>query len=198
MTPLALTLLVSPLFCAPPKPPIDQPVVLAKGDGFVVHAVGGDAVEPKLFGPLPALPPSPPQILHTAVPSGRLTVLFRSGTIVGVAIPMGIDRTPYRQTRVVGVAADDARLYVLVWSASWQVVGVRPAEVRPPDSDDYAVRVYWLADGSEVGTFPVGGAKRPRSVPRESTEAGPLEVLKAGGVTVFGETFRFEGKELMK
>ncbi|WP_439626622.1 hypothetical protein [Gemmata sp.] len=194
MTPLALSLLAATLISAPPDPATDQPVVVVKGDGFVVHAVGGAVVEPKLFGPLPALPPSPPQILHTALPAGRLTVLFRSGTTVGVPIPVGLNRTPHHQTRVIGAATDDERLYVLVWSAKWVVEGHGTGDVKPPESDNYAVRVYWLKDGTEVGAFPVSVAKRPKSVPRESMEAGPLEVEKTGGVTVYGETFRFKGK----
>jgi hypothetical protein len=201
MTTLALGLLASALLAAAPEPAADpkpgQPIVVAKGDGFVVHTLGEANVALALIGQQPA---TAPLILHTALPSGRLTVLFRSGTTVGFPIPMGINRIPYSQTRVVGVAADTERLYVLVWSAEWKVLdrGGAGAEVKPPASDAYAVRVFWLADGSEVGSFAVGGEKRPKTVPRESMEAGPLAVEKAGGVSVYEETFRFKGKERVK
>lgn len=178
------------LFAAAPKP--GEPVAIAKGDGFVVHALGG-AVHPFLA----EHPETALHLLHTALPGGRLTVLFRSGTTVSIPVPMGLNRVPYSQTRVVGVAADAERLYVLVWSAKWTVLDLGGAVAKPPESDAYAVRVFWLADGSEVGRFDVGGEKRPKTVPRESTEAGPLAVEK-GGVSAYGEAFQIEGKGRMK
>jgi hypothetical protein len=195
VTTLALGWLAPVLVAAQPAPAAtpapDQLVRLAKGDGYVVHALVGPATP--FFAPQP---PTTPHILHTALPSGRLTVLYRSGTTVGIPVPMGLTRTPYHQTRVVGVAADAERLYVLVWSARWVVLGTGGpgAEVRPPASDTYEVRVLWLADGSMVGTVPLGGTGRPRVVPRESVEAGPLEVM-SGGVRVYGESLRFRGKD---
>ena len=202
MYPLAFGLLATVVLPGTTRPSADsdrgQPALVAKGDGFVIHALGGASGAFALFSPQP---PTAPHLLHTALPSGQLKVLFRSGTTVGLPVPMGINRIPYSQTRVVGVAADAERLYVLVWSAEWQVmdVGGGPTEpVKTPASDTYAVRVFWLADGKDLGSFPVGGEKRPKGVPRESLEAGPLVVEKAGGVSVYGETFRFKGKERAK
>lgn len=201
MTTLALGLFAPTLFAAAPEPAVDpkpdQPVVVAKGGGFVVHALGGAAAAPALLAQQPA---TDTLILHTALPAGRLTVLYRSGTSIGTPIPMGINRIPCSQSRVVGVAADTERLYVLVWSAEWRALdrGGVGKEMKPPESDAHAVRVFWLADGSEVGSFGVGGEKRPKAVPRESTEAGPLAVEKAGVVSVYGEAFRFKGKDRVK
>jgi hypothetical protein len=191
----ALVLLASVTFAADPKP--GQPVVVAKGDKFVVHALSSGGGVAALFGERPL---TAPHLLHTALPDGRLTVLFRSGTTIGFPIPMGVDRTPYSQTRVVGVTADAERLYVLVWSAEWVVESWQGAgnEIKPPKSDTYAVRVFWLADGSEVGKFDLKGEKRPKTVPAESLEAGPLTAEKTGGASAYGETFRFKGKELLK
>ncbi len=191
MTAVTIALVATTLFSAP----TEQPVELAKGDGYVVHAFGGTSGGWAVFGPQPV---TALHLLHTALPSGRLTALFRSGTTVGIPVPMGLNRTPYSQTQVVGVATDAERLYVLVWSAKWVVLGDARGEVKPPESDDYALRVYWLADGSEVGTFAVGGAMRPKVLPRESVEAGTLELGKGGGVSVYGETFRFKGKQRAK
>lgn len=202
MTTLALGLFAPALLAATFDPAADdskpgQPIVVAKGDGFIVHTLGGAGPAPALFGRQPG---TALHVLHTALPAGRLTVLFQSGTAVGIPIPMGLNRIPCSQTRVVGVAADAERLYVLVWSAEWQHLGGFGAggEVKPPLSDVYAVRVFWLADGSEVGSFAVGGEKRPKTVPQESMEAGPLTVEKAGGVSVYGETVRFKGKDRVK
>jgi hypothetical protein len=169
----------------------DQPAQVAKGDGYVVHALVGP--RSPFFAPQP---PTTPTVFHTVLPEGRLRVLYRSGTTVGIPVPMGIDRTPYHQTRVVGVAADAERLYVLVWSTKWMVLGAGDlgAGPGPPASDAYELRVFWLADGSLVGAFPLGGTARPRVVPRESVEAGPLEVM-SGGVWVYGESLRFRGKD---
>lgn len=195
MTTLALGWLAPVLVAAQPAPAAapapDQPVQVAKGDGYVVHALVGPASP--FFAPSP---PTTPTILHTALPAGRLTVLLRSGTTVGIPEPMGYVRTPYHQTRVVGAAADVERLYVLVWSTRWLVPDGRGAggERRPPASDTYEVRVFWLADGSAVSSFPLGGMGRPRVVPRESVEAGPLEVM-SGGVRVYGESLRFRGRD---
>lgn len=194
MTTLALGWLATVLVAAQPVPAPaaapDQPVQVAKGDGYVVHALIGPASP--FFAPQP---PTTPTILHTALPSGRLTVLYRSGTIIGIPVPMGIDRTPHHQTRVAGVAADAERLYLLVWSARWVVLGAGApgAGPGPPASDTYELRVFWLADGSLIGSVPLGGMGRPRVVPRESVEAGPLEVM-SGGVRVYGESLRFRGK----
>ncbi|MBP3956390.1 hypothetical protein J8F10_13990 [Gemmata sp. G18] len=185
----ALTILLA----ADPK--ADQPVVVTKGDAFIVHALANSARQ-ILFR---EYPPAAPLLMHTALPSGKLTVLFRSGTTIGIPIPMGLNRTPYSQTRIVGVTADAERLYVLVWSASWKVEDFGGAPpIKPPESDSYAVRVFWLADGSEVGNVPLGGSKRPKNIPTESMEAGPLASEKPGSVSVYGETLRFRGKELQK
>jgi hypothetical protein len=191
VTTLALGWLAPVLVAAQPAPKPDQLVQVAKGDGYVVHALVGPPVP--FFAPQP---PAASYLLHTALPAGRLTVLYRSGTTAGIPEPMGYDRTPYHQTRVVGVAADAERLYVLVWSARWLVPdgGGAGGERRPPASDRYEVRVFWLADGSAVGSFPLGGTARPRVVPRELVEAGPLEVM-SGGVRMYGESLRFRGKD---
>lgn len=191
MTPLALGLLATTVLSAP----ADEPVQLSKGDGYAVHALGGSVGAWAVFGPQPV---TALHLLHTSFPSGKLTVLLRTGTTVGFPVPMGLNRVPHSQTRVVGVAADSERLYVLVWTAKWVVEDHGHGAYKPPESDDYAVQVYWLKDGTEVGTFAVGGAKRPKVLPRESVEVGPLVVEKEGGVSVYGETFRFKGKERVK
>src|SRR3954468_17280347 len=88
MTALALGLFVPALLAAAsPEPPADpkpdQPVVVARGDGFVVHALGGAGAAGGLLGKRPA---TAPHLLHTALPAGRLTVLFRTGTSVGIPV----------------------------------------------------------------------------------------------------------------
>jgi hypothetical protein len=83
----------------------DDPVVLAKGKAFIVHALPGARPEPLAR----AAPPEPSTLLHTALPSGKTRILLRTGTVVGMPVPMAIDRYPITQKRVVGVAADGER-----------------------------------------------------------------------------------------
>ncbi len=170
----------------------DDPVVLAKGKGFIVHGLSGA----KPLELTPASAPSPSAILYTALPSGKTRTLFRGGSTASMLPPMAIDRWDVSQKRVAAVAADAERLYVLVWSASWRhedfggkglVVG------KPPESDRYTLRAYWLEDGSEITAVALRG-KRPKGVPAERLDKGPLEV-KDGAVTVFGEVIRYKGKK---
>jgi hypothetical protein len=197
MTLLPLGLLASVLSAGEPaaKKTAPEVVVLAKGTGYIVHGLGGESV----------LPASAATVLHTALPAGTLQVLVRSGTTVGIPVSMATDRYPttqtwpITQTRIAGVAADAERVYVLVWSASWKfnASGAAGPQVKPPESDAYTLKTFWLADGSEVGSFAVGGDRRPKTVPPEKFEPGPL-AAERGTVTVYGQTFRFEGKKRVK
>ncbi|MBY0232897.1 MAG: hypothetical protein K2W96_26745 [Gemmataceae bacterium] len=170
----------------------DDPVVLAKGKSFIVHAL---ADEKALLDPLPRTPST--AILHTGLPSGKTRTLCRSRTVAKMLPAMAIDRYDLEQTRVVGIAADKERLYVLVWSASWRyedfaakglVVG------KPPESDSYMLRVFWLEDGKEIESVALGGKKRPKALPGETAEKGPLEA-KDGEVEAYGEVFRYKGRK---
>jgi hypothetical protein len=68
---------------------------------------------------------------------------------------------------------------------------------KAPESDAYALHVFWLQDGTDLGGIALRGAKRPKTAPGETFERGPLAV-KGGTVTVYGETFRFRGKKWLK
>jgi hypothetical protein len=173
----------------------DDPIVLAKGKGFIVHGLPGRTVA--LVRPDP---PPPAALLHTALPSGKTRTLLRTGTTVGVPVPMAIDRYPITQKRLVGVAADGERLYVLVWSATWKYedfAGKGLVIGKAPESDAYALSVYWLEDGTDLGGIALRGAKRPKTVPAETLDKGPLAV-KDGTVAAYGQTFRFRGKKWLK
>jgi hypothetical protein len=174
---------------------LPKPTVLAKGDGFIVHGLGARA----RFFTLMGHPASAATVLHTSRPSGELVLLAQSGTAVGIPVPMAIDRFPITQTRIAGVAADAERLYVLIWTARWTHEDIRGmgVQIHPPKSDLYKVNVFWLADGSAIGEFALTGEKRPKDMPPEKLDTGPMRVDDAG-VTVHGDVFRFKGKERLR
>jgi hypothetical protein len=183
-------LLLTALLLAAPE---DDPVVLARGKSFIVHGLTG----PK--GLRGSARPEPTVILHTALPSGKTRALLRSGTTIGLPIPMAIDRYPITQKRIAAVASDSERLYVLVWSASWRYEdfdGKGPV-VKPPDEGNLELKVFWLEDGTEGDSIPLRGEKAPKMAPAESLEKGAIEVKEAS-VKVHGETLHFKGKKRVK
>ena len=148
MVPLCFSL----AFAAPPAPPADSDCrVLAKGDGYVVHAVrvgarapGGD---PRgrfgLFsGPRYA-------ILHTDTKTGTLKKLVEGGEWSVPFPPMAIDRTTEHSISIAGVATGPDRLYVLVMRSSVVVRGGAPGG-RGPGTLQHVLYVFSLADGRTI------------------------------------------------
>jgi hypothetical protein len=169
----------------------DDPVFIASGAKFAVHAIKGRAAttvehEHNIAGTT---------ILYVPlVESTRARTLIQSGNRER---KVEKDKVPtVTQTRIVSASADTERLYVLVWHGEWLLHG--PGEFIGPvlgKSDDYRLYTFWLADGSELPPVRVKGGEM--TIPTESARWNHLEVVK-GGVKVFGNTFTFKGKEQVR
>jgi hypothetical protein len=184
MLPLALSALVPALAALPA-----QAVLVAKGDGFLVHAVRPAGGRQTGTAEL---------VLHTALPSGRMTTLTEAASSppeLAPHLPGGGAFFGQRQS-VLGVAADAERVYVLRWSLSR--THPRPA-VGPHRGGrgEYLLEVFWLADGGPVGRYELAGEGLRKAPPPGSLRTGPLAAW-GGGVTAYGEAFRFKGRERAK
>ena len=116
----------------------------------------------------------------------------------------------YTQVRLLAVAADDQRLYVLV--ATVEQLGQRP---RPPAesislasaekqagarrelSARFSLRVYSLKSGERLLLRELTGAGRPDVVPAEGATTGSLNLVK-DGVEVYGVKVTFDDKNKVK
>lgn len=183
-----------------PAGPQPEPVLVAKGKGFLVHAVLlGDEKAGKVGG-LQAFQtttvPHGVAVLHTATESGKMKALVTSTTAVRQSPPMGIDRLYYTATQVAGVTADLERLYVLV--AERKKTLMLPQRI-PEDGDygaaAYTLQVYAVEDGRLLHRLPLKEGNFPKEPAPETAKPGPLAV-KEGGVTCFGVTFAFKGEML--
>ena len=165
----------------------EDPVLLEKHEDCFVHALRawparGDHVE--------RLVARGHSLLHTARATGKMTRLVpATGTVA-----INTRRISYRVTRVLGVAADAKRLYVVLWS-SGRIFDAPPAQGAAVKGGRYALRVFWLADGSELSSPPLGPGGLPAAAPEPSLGAGPLKLVP-GGVSCFGTKARYEGRTL--
>jgi hypothetical protein len=137
-------------------------------------------------------------IVYIPLPDGGPKTLLQTGDRPGA--PDGTKEGGATQTRVVAVTWDAERLYVLVWHGKWERPGlamgmVPPLSVLAP-SDDYRLYTFWLADGSDLA--PVRVRAKEAKVPPEELKRDLMERLGGGGVKVFGQTVRFDGKALVK
>lgn len=167
---------------------LPPPVLVARTDAVFVHAVctarDSGEVEPWVRRSDGYL------LLHTNRKTGEMKHLIPdTGT---VAIPTV--RQSYVQTRMVGVAADTERLYVLLWT-SGRIFDRPPERDAPVEGGRYELRVFWLADGSRIAAPGLDPEKWPKTAPPEVTNAGPLKLAK-DGVDCYGVTARYKGKEL--
>ncbi len=118
-------------------------------------------------------------LLHTARASGEMTVLARTTGTMAISTR----RISYVQTRILGIAADAERLYVLAWSVrAWD---------KPPDRDApveggrYELRAFRLADGKALRAPALKPEGLPKGAPPETLEHGPLRLVE-GGVECYG------------
>ena len=128
-------------------------------------------------------------ILHTVRDTGEMAVLVPATGTVAVSTR----RISFRQTRILGIAADTERLYVLTWTVRvWD---------RPPERDaaveggSYVLRTYWLADGRALAAPALEAEGLPKGAPPETPEKGPLRLV-AGGVECFGTRANYKGEKL--
>src|SRR5688572_27888304 len=117
------------------------PKLVARAKGTLVHAVpyphGGE-------GRGVSDAPGGILLLHTRAETGEMKQLLASGTF---AYPTR--RQSWSHSRIVGIAADDERVYVLVW-ATRGYDRVPPPEQMPGERATYTLNVFRLADGELV------------------------------------------------
>ena len=160
------------------------PKLVAKAKGTLIHAVPyPHGVE--LRGVSDA--PGGILLLHTRTESGEMKQLLATGTFT-----YPTRRQSWSHSRIVGIAADDERLYVLVW-ATRGYDRVPPPEQMAGERATYTLSVFRLADGELVhrGTPDTLNSKpvQPGAPPAEVLEKGPLELVK-GGVKIDGVEVR--------
>ena len=173
---VALLCLIPPALAAD-----DEPVLLVKRPGCFVHAV---EASPPVTEHVERLVASGPMLLHTDRESGAMKRLGPAGGIVAVSTV----RVSYAVTRILGVAADDERLYVLAWR-SGRIFDRPPAADAPLEGGTYTVSVFALAGGAEQRTVRLTGKGVPAAAPAPSLGAGPLKLVE-GGVACYGEVVR--------
>lgn len=140
------------------------------------------------------------EVLWTNRATGEMKPLLSTGTF---AIPTR--RRSFTQTRLLGVTADDERLYLAVWRSG------RTFDEPPPSADEpfdwtprepggregavgFALVVFWLADGSQLVDEPLPPLAQ---VPRETTAVGILKPITRG-VEVAGQVLQFNGREVVR
>jgi len=165
----------------------DEAVLLTKHVACFVHALPtwparDDHVE-RVIGRGHAL-------LYTSRESGRMTRLVETTGIVAV----NTRRASYRVTRLLGIASDSERLYVLLWF-SGRVYDRPPEEGAALEGGRYEMRVFWLGDGGALRSPPLGPSGLPAAAPRASLGVGPLKIV-SDGVSCFGRTARYDGRVL--
>ena len=160
------------------------PKLVAKAKGTLIHAVPYSHA-----GELRGLSDAPGGILllHTRTESGEMKPLLASGTFV-----YSTRRQSWSHSRIVGIAADDERAYVLVW-ATRGYDRVPPPEQMAGERATYTLSVFRLSDGELVhrGTPDNPNSKpvQAGAAPAEALEKGPLELVK-GGVKIDGVEVR--------
>jgi hypothetical protein len=203
-----LTMLATLILSAPvpeEMPPLatGEPVLIAKGKGFLIHAVPSAGKSPTI--PIPMLQLAPHQtivlsngtmLFHTSTETGKMKSLLQTSTTVRQSPPMGIDRQYFNSTQIVGLSADAERLYVLLAQRQSTIL-LQGRPMNPPESvpATYTLAVFSLEDGMRLHSLPLKEGDFPKEAPPETTGIGPL-VGKENGVICFGVSFTFKGKEL--
>ncbi len=187
-----------------------RPVVLTKGKDFLIHRFG----RPDSSGVM---------ISHVSLPSGNMKLVFTSGYHVA-----GTRQPQYYNQRLLGLAHDNHRLYLAVWSCSGSLAKRPPRDTFELAQDmarsglegRYELQVFWMRDGAQIcHRYFVANKTREtpmdwHPVPRSILDTIPEDqgaiprdilmvnrgslVLSKGGVSVFGAVLEFEGKKLVK
>jgi hypothetical protein len=127
-------------------------------------------------------------LVHTARASGEMVVLVpATGTV-----EVNTRRISYGVTRIVGVAADRERLYVLLWTA--RAYDAPPDAGATVEGGSYRLHASWLADGSALAAPALGADGLPKAAPVETVEAGPLRLVE-GGVECYGTRALYAGRD---
>ncbi|MGD9646488.1 MAG: hypothetical protein AB7U73_12305 [Pirellulales bacterium] len=178
---------------------IAQPRLVVATDACFVHALHAP-VDPagNRFMRRPAS--TSVAVLWTDRATGHMKPVLATGTF---AIPTR--RLSYSQTRLLGAAADDERLYLAVWRSG------RTFDEPPPPATEsfawtarepsrregaigFALVVVWLADAAQLLDEPLPPLAE---VPRETTAAGLIKRVD-DGVEVAGQVFKFRGRDVVR
>ena len=186
---------------APQQPSRTLPVLIAKGDDYLIHGTSYPFLDDQTR--FHARPWGGCAILYTRPSTGEMKALVSTGTV-----ERPTERISFHQTRLLGVACDAERLYAVVWS-SGRVFDHPPHPGQPTKGGSYSLHVFWLADGTslgetwllkEPGKSPVSrpnvvAAELPDSAPQETLEKGPLKLID-NGILCYGVALEYAGKTL--
>lgn len=143
-------------------------------------------------------------LLYTSRETAQMKVLLTSATWSDHR-----RRQTYFQTRILGVAADNQRIYVLAVSVAQ--MDRRPEQLNKPMNLDtpeagksqrparatFTLNVYRLKDGELLASQELKGDRLPKSVTAETTGVGPLSLIK-NGVEVYGVKLEFDERGELK
>ena len=203
----ALAFLASAPAPEPPPPDPTQPALVAKGKGYLIHAVpstlpvAGPNKEKMLRGfqwGFDGLPGSRAGIglLHTTTTTGDMKYLLVGGHTSYPGPTMNVNRVYHNVFRIAGAAADADRLYV-VWyhEEKEEMEGI----VKPAydGKGKYCLVVFRLVNGEMLHDLEMKEGDFPKGLPDETSDAGPLK-LTSNGASCYGVTFEFEGAGLVK
>jgi hypothetical protein len=176
----------------PPVDTLPKPRLIAKGETYFVHIVPPTSSTKDSPG-------RPMQVTHTRRDTGDMTILA-SADAAPQFFQFGGDimRSSWDRRGIAGVRADDERAYVLATHS----VGISTPAMGARGTTTAELRVFWLADGSRIGVYPLEKAETlqrfaPLRFPGQPEEIDDAGLLKADldGVNVVGQVFRFRGKE---
>jgi hypothetical protein len=168
---------------APPREDPAAPKLIGRGKDYFLHALPppwppGQRVLARLRDQTnPGL-----LLLHTSIATGEMKVLAAGGDTVSNFAQKNVPDT-YR-SRIMGVAADKERLYVLRWHSG-------------PSERAVHLHVFRPGTGEEVHALKLEGDAVPDEAPRETAGKGPLR-LHPDGVACLGVRFEFKGTRLIK
>lgn len=185
-------------------PPLEKslaskPLLLAKGQDYLVHGIVYPLHDDQARFRTPQWAGC--VILYTKPSTGEMKSLVSTGT---VEIPT--ERVSYHQSRILGVACDAERLYIVTWF-SGRIWDHPPHPGQRLTNGGYSLQVFWLADGAPTYSAnlvsltpmpirePVVAVSLPETAPQEAIEKGPLKLIEKG-VACYGAAFEFEGKTL--
>ena len=129
---------------------------LARGDGYLVHAVPSGARTPGMgtagpTGGLETLGGPRYAILHTDTKSGRMKKLVAGGEWSAPLPPMAVNRAVDHTVSIAAVATGPERLYVLVMRSQALVEFIGPGGGRRREPTlQHVLFVFRLADGSTL------------------------------------------------
>lgn len=161
------------------KPKGEHGILVAQGEGYFIHALRyprSDEAETvaRVHGGW--------KVLHTGVRDGAMNVLFTSGSF-----ERPTRRISYQNVRIVGIACDSKRLYLVSWRAkSWDgpLVGAQTAE-----RTEWRLHVYQRENGQERASVSLKSVDL-EFAPKETIEKGPITLVE-GGVEILGTKHSF-------